>query len=231
MYLVIDTATSRLGLALLDDSELVGEVTWHTRQNHTAELVPTLEYLLDRAKVELHSLKGIIVAKGPGSFTGLRVGITTAKGLAMSTEAPLVGVSTLEAWAHPYVGTGLPVCAVQEAGRGQVAAAIFQWSNDHTERILSEHITNAEEICRHIRRPTILCGEMSDSTRTALKESLDDNALMTDTRGLTHRAAVLGQLGRLKIERDELDDPPTLQPLYLRRPSITKPSKSKKGTA
>ena len=228
MYLAIDTATESLSIALSEGSELVGELTWRSRQNHTVELIPTLNYLLDRAKTDLGSLTGIIVAKGPGSFTGLRIGITTAKGLAISIDVPLVGISTLEAWAYPYAGTGLPVCPLQEAGRGEIAAASYRWRNGQSERLTAEHITTVEDLCQHIQEPTIFCGKMSASTRAALRERLAEKALVMETQVLTSRAAYMGELGRLKIERGELDDPSTLQPLYLRRPSITEPARATK---
>ena len=226
MYLAIDTATNNLGVALLEGQELVGEVTWRSRHNHSAELIPTLLQLLERGKADLQSLSGIIVAKGPGSFNGLRVGITTAKGLAMSLGIPLAGIGTLEAWAYPYVGTGLPVCAIQEAGRGEVAAALYRWRDGRSEVMIPEHITTVKDLCQHINEPTIICGDMSEDTRTGLEESLGEAARLVEAQSLPHCARYLGELGRLKIERGEVDDPSTLQPLYLRRPSITQPAKA-----
>ncbi|MFQ5874768.1 MAG: hypothetical protein ACE5JL_13375, partial [Dehalococcoidia bacterium] len=95
-------------------------------------------------------------------------------------------------------------------------------------RLLTEHLTTVTDLCRHIREPTIFCGEMSEATMAAIKDGLGENALLADTQGLTQRAVYLAELGHAKIERGELDDPATLQPLYLRRPSITKPSKASK---
>ena len=229
MHLVIDTATSRLSLALLDGGELAGELTWWSKQNHTAELIPSLNYLLDRAGIGLDDLGGIIVAKGPGSFTGLRVGVTTAKGLAISKGVPLVGVGTLEARAYPYLSMGVQVCALQEAGRSEVAAAIFEGTRHDFQATLAEHITTVADLCEKLPRPAILCGEISDETKTGIEEALGTDALLTDTRGLTYRAACIGELGLAKLSKGEADDPSTLQPLYLRRPSITKPKKAKKS--
>ena len=90
MYLVIDTATKDLGVALMDETEVAGQFHWRTRQNHSAELVPAILHLLGKADIGLHDLKGFVVSLGPGGFSGLRVGMTTAKGFAVSTDAPLV---------------------------------------------------------------------------------------------------------------------------------------------
>ena len=94
--LAMDTATDIAGLALAEPGQVVAEMTWPARRNHTQQLLPGLLHLLAQAKVDLEDLDGIIVAQGPGSFTGLRVGFAIAKGLAYGLGLPLVGVSTLE---------------------------------------------------------------------------------------------------------------------------------------
>ena len=230
MYLVIDTATKILGLALVDSSGLVGELTWRTNQNHTAELIPSLRYLLKKAAIELHDLQGIVVARGPGSFTGLRVGMATAKGLAISTGVPLVGISTLEAWAYPYAATDLAVCPILEAGRGKLAAALFKWAGGLIDRVMPEHITSLDDLCPRVREPTIFCGQVSPDVAARLKELLGPRALVVEAEHPDPRPLYLGQLGLQKIEAGQADDPATLEPLYLRRPSITRPSRAKSGT-
>ena len=230
MYLVIDTATKILGLALVDSSGLVGELTWRTNQNHTAELIPSLRYLLKKAAIELHDLQGIVVARGPGSFTGLRVGMATAKGLAISTGVPLVGISTLEAWAYPYAATDLAVCPILEAGRGKLAAALFKWAGGLIDRVMPEHITSLDDLCPRVREPTIFCGQVSPDVAARLKELLGPRALVVEAEHPDPRPLYLGQLGLQRIEAGQADDPATLEPLYLRRPSITRPSRAKSGT-
>ena len=126
MQLAIDTSTGTAGLALVKDGEVLAELTWRCGQNHTTQLLPNLEYLLNQNKVNLQSLTGIIVARGPGSFNGLRVGVSTAKGLAFSLGIPIVGVSSLEVEAYPYAQTALPVCPVFNAGRGEIATATYR---------------------------------------------------------------------------------------------------------
>ncbi|MEE9198467.1 MAG: hypothetical protein V3U26_01580, partial [Dehalococcoidia bacterium] len=154
---------------------------------------------------------------------------TTAKGLANSLGVPLAGVSTLEAWAYRYAGAGLPVCAVQEAGRGEVAAALYRWRDGRSERVIAEQITTVGKLCQQIQEPTIFSGDMSDATRAALRERLGKKARLMDSPGSAHCARYLGELGRLRIEAGDVDDPSTLQPLYLHKPSITRPARAKKS--
>ena len=101
------------------------ELSWRSEQNHSVELLPAIQRLMDQAGIDSSDLGCVIAAKGPGSFSALRIGMATARGLAMANDIPLVGVGTLEVEAFPYLGLGLPVCALIEAGREQVAAAIY----------------------------------------------------------------------------------------------------------
>ena len=126
MQLAIDTSTDTASLALVQGSQVLAELTWHCGQNHTVELLPQLTHLLNQTKINLHSINCIIVARGPGSFNGLRVGISTAKGLAFSLGIPIVGISTLEVDAYQHAETGLPICPILNAGRGEIATAIYQ---------------------------------------------------------------------------------------------------------
>ena len=98
MYLAIDSTTALAGVATISsDGTVEADVTWRAGRNHTAELYPAIEEVLRRGKATREDLLGIIVAVGPGSFTGIRIGMATAKGLAIGLRVPLVGVGTLEA--------------------------------------------------------------------------------------------------------------------------------------
>ena len=130
MELAIDTSSNIVSVALSHAGEVLASLTWRTMQNHTIELLPNLVRLLQQAKLELGSVEAIIVAKGPGSFNGLRVGISTAKGLASALNIPLLGVNTLEAEAYPFAFTGLPLRPVQKAGREEIATALYRQKGD-----------------------------------------------------------------------------------------------------
>src|SRR3990172_9448987 len=126
MHIAIDTSTDTASLALVRDSEIIAELTWRSEQNHSVQLLPNLAHLLNQTKHGLSSVSGIIVAKGPGGYNGLRVGLSTAKGLAFCLNVPMVGISTLEVEAYQHAGMELPVCPIFNAGRGEIAAAIYE---------------------------------------------------------------------------------------------------------
>ncbi|MFC1873630.1 tRNA (adenosine(37)-N6)-threonylcarbamoyltransferase complex dimerization subunit type 1 TsaB [Chloroflexota bacterium] len=222
MQLAIDTSTGMASLALVDGSRYIAELTWNCGQNHSIELIPRLTYLLNQVGVDINTTTGIIVALGPGSFNGLRVGVSTAKGLAFSLVVPIVGISTLAVEAYPHAETGLPVCAVANAGREEIATATYQQKRNHWQPLVAEHITTVDTLCTQIADKTVFCGEFIASIATKLKKQLKQKALIPPPATRLRRAGFLAELGLKRLEAADYDNPATLQPLYLRRPLITK---------
>lgn len=226
MQLAIDTSTGIASIALSDKGELLAELTWSCGQNHTAELLPAIIQLLNNRKTNLKALQGIIVATGPGSFNGLRAGMSTAKGLAFALGTPLIGISTLEVEASPYAFTELPICPIHDAGRGEIAAALYQRQGGEWHQLSAPNITTMEALCSEIKIKTLFCGELSSLLQAQLQEALRDLALIPEAVSRWRRAGYLTYLGWQRFQRGDFDNPITLQPLYLRKPAIT-PPKSK----
>ena len=223
MLLSIDTSTDTASLALAQGGEVLVELSWHCGQNHTTQLVPQLTHLLNQTGTNIQSINGIIVAKGPGSFNGLRVGISTAKGLAFSLGIPIVGISTLEAAAYQHAETGLPICPIFNAGRGAIATALYQKKHNRWRQLIAEHITTVERLCSQITRKTVFCGDFIPFIATQLREQLKQKAVILSSAAVLRRAGFLAELGLKRAESGIYDNPATLQPIYLRRPPITKP--------
>ena len=219
MELAIDTSTGFASIALSNEGEMIAELTWHSRQNHTVELVPNIIHLLNQAKLEAKSLGAVFVAKGPGSFNGLRVGVSTAKGLAFALDIPLVGISTLEIEAYPFAYASLPICPIHTAGRGEIAAAFYQ-QNDEWHCLEPEHITTAEMLCQQVTERTIFCGEIPPSVIPELQQKLTDKAIIPDVTTRLRHASQLAALGWCYLKKGIKDDPASLQPIYLRQPPI-----------
>ena len=222
MLLAIDTSTDTASLALVRDSEVLAELTWRCGQNHSTQLLPNLNHLLNQTKSNPQSLTGIVVARGPGSYNGLRVGISTAKGLAFSLGIPIVGISSLEVEAYQYAETGLPICPIFNAGRGEIATAIYQRKGNDWCQLSNEDITSIENLCAQITTKTIFCGEYVPSIAPQLRERLKQNLIIPSSTTGLRRASFLAELGLKQLKRGNSDNPATLQPLYLRRPAITR---------
>jgi len=223
MQLAIDTSTNVASLALAQDHEVLAELTWHCGQSHSVQLLTSLAHLLNQTGASLQSINGIIVARGPGSFNGLRVGVSTAKGLAFSLGIPIVGISSLEVDAYQHAETGLPICPIFNAGRGEIATAIYQRKNNKWRQLATEHITTVETLCSLITTKTIFCGEFIPLIATQLRKQLRQRAIIATPAARLRRAGFLAELGQQRLEAGNYDNPATLQPLYLRRPPITKP--------
>ena len=223
MQIAIDTSTDTASLALLQDSEVLAELTWRCGQNHTTQLLSNLSHLLNQTNLSLQSADCIVVAKGPGSYNGLRVGISTAKGLAFSLGIPIVGISTLEVEAYQHAEIGLPICPIFNAGREEIATAMYQKKGEQWRQLTAEHITSVDALCSQITAKTLFCGEFVPSIAAELKKQLKQKALILPPAAGLRRASFLAELGLKRFKAGDYDNPTTLQPLYFRGPSITKP--------
>ncbi|MBN2186749.1 MAG: tRNA (adenosine(37)-N6)-threonylcarbamoyltransferase complex dimerization subunit type 1 TsaB [Dehalococcoidia bacterium] len=223
MELAIDTSSNTPSIALSHKGSILAELTWQSTQNHTVELLPNLLWLLEQAKTALNSIEAITVAKGPGSFNGLRVGVSTAKGLAFSLHIPVLGISTLETEAYPFAYTALPLCPIHQASRGEIATALYQQKDNEWHCLEKEHLSTIDALCQQIRRETLFCGEIPPNIVEQLRQILGRQALIPQACIRLRRAGFLTMLAWQKLKEGEQDDPATLQPLYLRPPHITKP--------
>jgi len=219
MLLAIDTSTDSAGLALVQDGRTLAEATWRCGQNHSVELLPHLTQLLGEAKAELRSVSCILVAKGPGSFNGLRVGLSTAKGLAFSLNIPIIGVSSLALEACQHAQTDLPIAPVFNARRGDIATALYQKRDNKWQQLMPEHITTVDALDSEITEKTLFCGEYLPAIADELKKKLNEKAVIAPDK--PRRAGLMAELAKERLEARDCDNPATLQPLYLRRPAIT----------
>ena len=221
MLLAIDAATRMPGLALYDGECVVAEETWRSANGHTVELVPGLVHMLERQKVSPSELRGIAVALGPGSFTGLRIGLSVAKGLALTLAIPLIGIPTLDILVYAQARRPGPVCAVLQAGRGRVCAAFYRWRKGQWQRQGDYRLTTFDELCADIETQTFFCGEIDAQVTELLRERLGERAVVASPASSLRRAGYLAELGWQRLERGEVDDPATLAPIYLRYPPIS----------
>ena len=231
MLLALDTATATASLALydLDAHRLVAEQTWQARRRHTQELVPTLQKLLRALDLEAAALTALAVTTGPGSFTGVRVGISTIKGMALGLANPprVVGVPTLTVAAAPWLAaawstTPLTVtCAYVQAGRGR-----YNWCWFGPEDLLfrpsaEDHHAGdaaafAAALAAHGAASIWLAGEV-DAQLAAAVAPLQHVTLL-DGVSAQRRAGQLARLAALYFDEGIVDNIETLQPLYLRAP-------------
>ena len=222
MLLAIDTATRVTGLALYDQANgrVLAEETWTSNDNHSVELMPRLAALLAQQGVAPADLTGLVVSQGPGSFTGLRTGLSLAKGLALARGLPLVGVPTLDVTARPHFGQHLPVWAILQAGRGRLCAGRYLRRHGRWLREGDYVLAAVEGLAAQIEVPALLCGEIDRAEIDVLRRHLGDTAVFPPPSACLRRASVLAEIGWERLERGNADDAASLQAVYLHHPPI-----------
>jgi len=218
MILAIDTATDWIGLALHDGTAVLAEFGWRSRRTQTIELAPALTQLWSRTGVAPADLNAVAVAIGPGSYTGLRVGLALAKGLALGQNLPLIGVPTLDILAAAVCRLETDLVAVAEAGRTRLWAGQYQWAAKRGwERIGEPMLTNWDELVGRLQVPVAFAGEI-DAAAARLIRRANRSAIIAPPAESVRRAATLAEIGWWRWKRKQVDDPATLAPLYLREP-------------
>jgi tRNA threonylcarbamoyladenosine biosynthesis protein TsaB len=223
MLLAIDTSTRQAGIALYDGEKgLIAEYNWHSANRHTEELMPGIAQMLDRAGVTARGLIAVAVAIGPGSFTGLRVGLAAAKGLALAQDLKLVGVSTLDFTAYPHQAQARPVIALVQAGRGRVCWACYEHGPDGWTAQAPSTLAALPALAAAITKPVVFAGELSQADRQMLRDELGpDRAAFLPPALSARRAACLAELAWSRHAVERWDDPAALSPLYMQQPDGT----------
>lgn len=216
--LAIDTSTAQAGIAL-EVNDQITSLIWHAARTHTVSLLPQIHRLLDLNELQPASLSGIAVAIGPGMFTGLRVGLSVAKGLSFALDLPLLGISSLEVTALPHLSPDRVTVATVSAGRGRVVWAPFAPGGHSTPQALaSPHNVSAEiliEALARLERPFTVVGELPEGTDSAIA-ALAGGQRIPANLGL-RRPEVLLALSRSRFQSGLRDDAAALEPYYLGR--------------
>ncbi len=218
MELLIDTSTRYASIGLSVEGVTISEHTWRSNRNHSVELVPSIQTLMNQVGVALGELKAIFIAKGPGAFSALRVGISTAKTLAYSLKIPIVAINTLEIESKPYLNLGYRVNAIIKAGRTQVYIGRFGMQN--TE-VTPQYESISHEQLAYESDSALYCGEAIRELSDFLKEIHGPNVLLPYLVPPTRQISVLARLAYRKSQMAISDDPVTLEPFYLRSSQIT----------
>ncbi len=213
LLLALDTSTHWVSVALYDGANILCEHTWLSRDYHTVELAPTVQGAFDRLGMTARQVTCVAVAIGPGSFTGLRVGIALAKGLAIGGRLPLVGVPTLDILATAQPALNLPLIAALRAGRGRLALRRYAFQEGCWQAQSDYQILTAEQLVSLLDRPTWLCGEFDASERQTL--AAHPNAHLASPSLCLRRAGKLAELGWALWQAGQVADPVTLSPIYL----------------
>lgn len=210
MILAIDTSTDEASVAVSDDSVILAEFSWRAGRNHSRQVSPVIERMLALADVTPGRLSAVTVAIGPGSFSGIRVGLSHAMGLAMALSVPLVGISTLDIIGFQASRGAPSVWAVIEAGREQVFAAHYCGSADDWRRDSEYLLISPPDLSPRVGAADLVAGPGADQIES------ETHSRERSPWGY-RRAGFLAELGRRYLAAGGEDQLHTVQPLYLRR--------------
>ena len=213
MILAIDTASHSAGIALYDENGVAAEHTWTSHAHHTVDLMPNIVTLLQQQGVAVADLTGLVVGLGPGSFTGLRIGLSVAKGLAFAQGLRLVGVSSLYAIAHAHRQPRQPVWALIAAGRGRFAGALF-WPDRPWPGPEDYQLGKLDQMGPPEGAAAIYAGELGAAERAALQARWGGRAQVVDPAASLRRVGYLAELGWRRLVAGEADALADLAPIY-----------------
>jgi len=213
MLLAVDTSTSLVGLALYDGDQVLGEMTWTTKQHHTTELSPALSGLLKRCGVTMASVNALGVAIGPGSFTSLRVGLSLVKGIALARNLPVMGISTLDVIAGAQPLSKNPLAAILQAGRTRIAFGVYKSHKSGWQAEGPVRSGTLDELIAEIETLTVIAGELTSEERK--KISKIKKLQLASPALCVRRPAVLAELVWNRWQENDIDDAATLAPIYL----------------
>lgn len=219
MILGIDTATRWIGLALHDGTAVLAEHGWRSARTQTIELAPSIAQMLKQAGITPADLDGVAVAIGPGSYTGLRVGLGAAKGLALAQQIPLFGVPTLDIVAASIGPRAGYLLVAAEAGRSRVCAGLYRWQ-EKAGWIAADPpvIESWETVLASLESTTTFAGEISPEAAKLIRANKQRFILLPPAKS-TRRAGYLAEIGWQRLQKGQLDDAAALAPIYLRDPA------------
>ncbi len=227
--LSIDTSASPVSAALLCDGRLCGEFYLNTKTTHSQTLMPIVSDLLSAASTNINDIDVFAVNAGPGSFTGVRIGVASVKGMAMPLNKPCAGVSTLEAVAYSLPYTDGIVCAVMDARRDQVYNALFRLNDSSVERITEDRAISIDELEKDLEfydETVYLAGDGADICFRAFGEKLD-NVVLTPVNIRYQHAYGTAVAAEIMARENRLCTPAQLMPIYLRLPQAERELKEK----
>ena len=231
--LAVDTSAKAASVCLANEEKIIGEFFINTSLTHSQTLVPMIEQLCKNAGVPLSEVEAVAVNAGPGSFTGVRIGVAAAKGIAFEKELPCVPVSTLESIAYNFLGNDCAVCAVMDARCSQVYNAIFRVTGEKIERLCDDRAISLADLQNELgqmNEKILLAGDGAEITFDFLENSPCD-AILAPINTRTQTAASVACAAFKQIREGNTLTPEELMPVYLRLPQAQRELNKKMGVS
>ncbi|MBU2497419.1 MAG: tRNA (adenosine(37)-N6)-threonylcarbamoyltransferase complex dimerization subunit type 1 TsaB [Proteobacteria bacterium] len=223
MLLAINTATPQFSIALMSEGgTLVAESVFFGGSSKFRPLMPALHHLLGSARTDIKQLTTLAVVTGPGSFTGLRIGLSVAKGICQGLQIPIIGLSSLKAMASQVPYTPYTICPVIDSRKGEIFSALFRWSDDEgrVTRITEDTCFRVEELHEFAKGSVLFVGNDIQGQGPAIREAVGHRALLAPPHLWALRASAVGFVALEQAREKGVAELHRLVPSYLRPPDI-----------
>lgn len=218
--LSLDSSTESATCAVLSEEKLYGEITFNYKKQHSIVLMPMIDNLLKNVNIDINSLDGFVVCKGPGSFTGLRIGAAVIKGLSQGTGKPFVSVSSLDSLAYNLAYTEGIICPILNALRGNVYTALYKFENSDLKRTSEYMIISMEDLIKKLNKMNHQVSFVGDAVNIfkgyILQNAVNKISFAPINLNIV-KAASLGEIGLKLIQDNKCDNLYTFAPFYLRK--------------
>ena len=218
--IAIDASGIAGSVAYMKDGQLVGEYYICHKLTHSETIMPMLEHLKDLIGIELDEVDAIAVTSGPGSFTGLRIGVATAKAMALALQVPVIGVPTLDVIAHNMVYTDKLICPIMDARRNQVYTSLYKWNKEVLERIADHNALDMGELLQNLNdreEDIIFIGDGIEVFKGQILDTLGERAKFAPSFLKMQRASTLGHIACEEYAKGNTVDADLFAPIYLRK--------------
>ena len=213
----IDTSTACGSVGLIDDEQVISEYLLNLPVTHSERLLGAIELVLREAHYALGDLDGWAISLGPGSFTGLRIGVSTVKGLAVATRKPVAGISTLDVLASQISPTPNLICPILDARKGEVYAAFYRYEEGNSLKRLSTYqAIRPEDLVKKIQGKIVFIGNGAKTYRDYLWDSLQSNAIFLPSPLNLPLGSMVAKWGSELLQKREFLDLSTFTPIYVR---------------
>ena len=215
-HLCLSTAEQGCSLAIVDNNNLICEEFWTDTKTHSKRILIMIKHMLKkRACIELNDIDKFVVAKGPGSFTGLRIGISVIKGMAQALEKPAVGVSSLDGIAFRFKYCSIPVCVMMDARRNDVYCAVYEFDHGRLVSKSDEIVANPEKAIAMTKKSSLFAGSGSKVYSGIIEQKADKPLIV---HGFENQVSAAEMVQSLYLNDIFLNDPEnTLTPSYIRQ--------------
>ncbi len=217
--LAIDSSGLVASVAIITEEKLLAEFTVNNKKTHSQTLLPMLDEVVKIAELELKDIDAIAVAGGPGSFTGLRIGSSTAKGLGLALNKPIISIPTVDALAYNLYGTDRLICPIMDARRNQVYTGIYEFKKNEFNVVVPQKAVGIGEIAEELNRmgrEVIFLGDGVEVQEEKLREIMTVHCSFAPIHLSKQRAAAVGALGILYYKKGLAESADTHEPVYLR---------------